>query len=400
VLYSNYTNRLIVLTFNNAITKGSLFILSLALAKIMSKNDFGRYSLFISTLGLLGVLFTFGMSSFINMQATVSPEKRKEYLYSCIILTSGITSILTLIFYLLPIKIEYINIITILGGIIWALVLIKTSYNLATNELSNTLFLSVLQYLFPIILIIVYCMSKQSIIMNFVDVQYCFLTSFIIIFILFYFNVKAIKCKVEKNTFIIILRESLPMLPYILAVWIINISDRYFIEYYLDMSKVGDYSLIYTLSSLYTIITGVINSTYINKMFEDLKNNFSLFKKYILTISGIYLLVFTSSIFLIISIVNLLAFNISLKMFSFIIIGMFCCSLYTIIGNILYFLNYKYLLMFIVCSSATINLALNMLLIPYYNLIGAAFATLIAYFTMLALSLAFFLIIIHRKSPY
>lgn len=68
------------------------------------------------------------------------------------------------------------------------------------------------------------------------------------------------------------LKFSLPMIPILLSSWVMNMSDRIFIERYFSMYEVGLYSLGYKIGGILIIIGGAIFMAY-NPLFYKLANS-------------------------------------------------------------------------------------------------------------------------------
>jgi O-antigen/teichoic acid export membrane protein len=87
-----------------------------------------------------------------------------------------------------------------------------------------------------------------------------------------YVIVKAINFKFNLEYLKSSLKYSLPMIPSLLSAWILNMSDRIFIEQYFSLKEVGIYSLGYRIAGLVLIVTGAFNLAY-NPVFFKLANS-------------------------------------------------------------------------------------------------------------------------------
>ncbi len=183
------------------------------------------------------------------------------------------------------------------------------------------------------------------------------------------------------------LKYSLPMMPSLLSAWILNLSDRIFIERYFSLKEVGIYSLGYKIAGLVLIISTAFNLAY-NPVFfklansEDQINAKKTLSKYNLT----YIIILITVIF-------------SITLFSKEVILLFFKPAYFEAYKIVILISVAYLInqvaglfnlsiyqrkktvviMFIVLGSAGINIVLNFLLIPIYGIYGAAYATILSF---------------------
>jgi len=183
-----------------------------------------------------------------------------------------------------------------------------------------------------------------------------------------------------------ILRYSLPSIPTIISAWILNLSDRIFIERYLSSTDVGVYSLGYKIAGVVGIIFVAFDMTYMPYFFK-LANSVkqeSIEKIRVINNLYIYFLLFVT-------------FSVSL--FSKEIIETFFTASYfnayiiiMIISYVFFFTQAGSILgknlaqskkvkqgMFIDIMCAFINIVFNFLLIPIIGIYGAAWATLISF---------------------
>ncbi|MDZ7672401.1 MAG: oligosaccharide flippase family protein [Halanaerobiales bacterium] len=88
------------------------------------------------------------------------------------------------------------------------------------------------------------------------------LSSLIFIPIYLYIIFKNIKFKFNYFMLKESLLFSLPLIPSLLSAWVINLSDRIFIERFFSMSDVGIYSLGYKLGGIVLIISAAFQKAY------------------------------------------------------------------------------------------------------------------------------------------
>jgi len=200
------------------------------------------------------------------------------------------------------------------------------------------------------------------------------------------------------------LEFSLPLLPFALCVWIVNLSDRYVIGYFVGIEAVGIYSAAYGLGSLVaffsaplsTVLLPTITNLYENNKIQELKTHLQYSLKFYLmfaipSLFGLSILsksvlrTLTTSEFvsgyLIVSIIALA--TILLK-----------CNI--INANLLILFKKTKMLGSVYLISASINMAMNIILVPIVGILGAAIATLVTF----AIHLSIFSIIVFRRFPY
>ena len=199
--------------------------------------------------------------------------------------------------------------------------------------------------------------------------------------------IKAINFKFNFEYFKSSLKYSLPMIPSLLSAWILNLSDRVFIERYFSLSEVGIYSLGYKIAGLVLIIAGAFNLAY-NPVFFKLANSDDQInaKKKLSQYNTTYILVLLVIVFFI-------------SFFAKEVLQLFFKPAYFEAYKIVYLISLAYLIsqiaglfnlsiyqekkttviMFIVLGSAGVNILLNFLLIPVYGIYGAAYATILSF---------------------
>ncbi len=179
------------------------------------------------------------------------------------------------------------------------------------------------------------------------------------------------------------------ILLYSISGLIMSILDRLIIEKYHGLAEVGFYSVAYQFGTLITILSTGINRSTTPLIFKYLekKDNASRQKviKYLYVASGI---IFISSIFLIIFSDLFFYFFIDQKFYpskKFIIplvLGLMFQGGYMMISSLFFYFKKNRILSYISLISAIINILLNIIFIPKYGAMGAAYSTLITYFSL------------------
>ena len=180
---------------------------------------------------------------------------------------------------------------------------------------------------------------------------------------------------------------SIPMIPGMLSAWILNLSDRVFIERYFTLSDVGIYSLGYTIAGGVAILTGAFFMAYEPTFYKLASSKNQGDAKAILTKYN------TAYLIILIFIVFLVAFF--SKEFIILLMDPKYAEAYKIIPIIalaylfsqgaglfnlmVYQEKRTKQLMYIGVSCAISNVMLNFLLVPKYGAYGAAYATLLSF---------------------
>lgn len=190
------------------------------------------------------------------------------------------------------------------------------------------------------------------------------------------------------------LRYSLPLLPYALCVWVVEVSDRYIIGYFLDIKAVGIYSAAYGLGSivgffwspLSAVIFPALTNLYENNRTQELKTHLKYSLKF-------YLVFSIPSLFGLSILSKSLLITLTTSEFAegFLIVPII--ALATVLfrssfinANILELVKKTKVMALIYGFSAFINLLMNIILVPLIGILGAAISTLITFAIHLVIS--------------
>lgn len=189
-----------------------------------------------------------------------------------------------------------------------------------------------------------------------------------------------------------------------LALWftissLLNVSDRYIIEYYLSDKELGTYSAIYDLlykgvSLLYTPIL-VAGFPIISKKYNsgNKKEAFHFLKKLILFEILIFMFIVLTAYFLrmffIENIVGIAVTQESIELVLPIIFGAFIWQLAVLAHKPLEFELRTKTMLLIIIISLLVNVILNLIFIPEYGIVFAAYSTFICALVYLLLTIFF-----------
>lgn len=180
----------------------------------------------------------------------------------------------------------------------------------------------------------------------------------------------------------------LPMVPGTTGMWITKLSDRYMISFFLGASSVGVYHASAVLGMSSVIVTEQIKSVFLptvcdlwqrNKK-KELKNCFRYSLKYL------YFLAIPTSFILIVLGKDILSILSSEELAesgylvtSIISISLIALGVFSINNKIFLLMNKTKYIAYLWFSAAIMNIIQNIILIPIFGIIGAAFSTLTSY---------------------
>lgn len=180
----------------------------------------------------------------------------------------------------------------------------------------------------------------------------------------------------------------LPLIPSNLSYWIVDSSDRYVIGILLGTAFAGYYSPGYTLGNIIlmiltpfsTLLPAVLVSYYEENKIEKVKLYLKYSLKYFLLIaipSAMGLSILSKPILLILTTPEI-ALN-GYLVTPFVTLSALLFGIYSIIVNLLVLKKKTGITGIIWIIAAILNLSLNILLVPYFGILGAAGVTLLSY---------------------
>lgn len=199
------------------------------------------------------------------------------------------------------------------------------------------------------------------------------------------------KLEFNKTQFKSAISFSLPMVPSLLSAWIINFSDRIFIERYFSTYEVGIYSLGYQIAKIVAVLMDAISRAYspiYYKLASKGQNSKTILFKYNhIILIVILLLSFTISLFAR-EIIVLFFSDVYLESFKIIMLISLSYFISSSIGHLnrsVYQAKKSLQMMYVILLSSLINICLNYFLVPLFGMYGAAYATIFTYIILFAI---------------
>lgn len=185
-----------------------------------------------------------------------------------------------------------------------------------------------------------------------------------------------------------LIRESfkfgLPVIPHLLSAWVFNLSGRVVLQHYYPMSDVGIYSVGQNVGMIVMILATSFNNAWAPFVFRQASNNESakdviarLTTLFIVVLCGIGLMLSAASRW----VVHVMAGNgyegaapvAEIIIFSYVVYG-----IYFVLTNQIWYAKKTHYLPFITGTTAIFSLAISILLIPKFGIMGAAYALLLS----------------------
>lgn len=192
----------------------------------------------------------------------------------------------------------------------------------------------------------------------------------------------------NKAMFFNSMKFSLPMIPSLLCAWVMNLSDRVFIERYLSLDDVGIYSLGYKIGQVVLMIGSAFLIGY-NPIFYKIANSNEANSKDLLRIYNTIFMISISLVAFMVAFFSSEAISLADRKYSQaqyvvpLIAFSYLFSCFTSINNLsIYQVKKTKITMYINFFAAIINFTANYFLIVRYGTYGAAISTCLTFFIL------------------
>lgn len=367
------------------------------MTKTFSTSDYGIWVQINTTIALL-ISFTnlglpYTMIRFLSSEKSTKKIQEVFYSLSCLMLIS--TSIVSLILLIFSKDIgTYLfnnnsNIVILMIPIVFFTAFngfLLNYFRTFQQMKRHSIFLIIQTYL-GVLIVSFLALKGFSI---YIAVSGLLIANIIIFMIMLFFIIRSISFKIPKfRNMREYLSFGLPTVPANLSYWILDSSDRFVIGIILGTTFVGYYSPGYTLGyfillivSPFSLLLPAILPKYhdennLKKLHIYLEHSLKFFL--LLAIPAVFGLSILSKPILMILTTPEIALN-GYFITPFIVLSFLFYGFHTIIGNVLVLEKKTKIFGTIWITAAILNLVFNLFLIPFFGILGAGFATLIAYF--------------------
>jgi O-antigen/teichoic acid export membrane protein len=216
---------------------------------------------------------------------------------------------------------------------------------------------------------------------------------------------KYVKLRIDRKHIKYITNYSIPIIPYLLSGQILSLADRLFIEKYHGMTQSGLYSFAYNISMLQIPISNALYNAFVPDYFKYY--NEERYQEHDVAVTQLYKIISLSAVFLILfgyeigKILGSQSYSASLFIIPIVIIGHWLNAIFPIYSRNFQFKKRTFVAAWVTLSAAIVNIILNILFIPKYGNIAAAYNTTIS-FLFLSLTGYFvskYVVKIHTLNP-
>jgi len=380
------------------------------LTKCIGLNDYGAWSQFKTTLLLLVPFVTFGVHNSLVRFLAGQENKRdiSRDFYSSLFLSLINGLIFAIIFFVLSGLLSqwifrsnnYITMVKLLG-----VILIPESLSLLLLEYLKTFrhmrlyFITIFMEITSELLLILFAIAKGYGIIGVI-------ISILIIRVLFVlirykrlyseigFDLPAVKF-IKRNII-----YGLPLTISYIFFFVLNSGDRYVINYYLGLHYVSIYSVAYSLAYIVVLVTAPIgyilyptlSAMYNNGNYKEASAYIKYCSKYIIIIGMFFVWMILGSSRQLILMLSTQEFLPATIIMPLLLAGMFIFQIAIINEYSIILFNRTGLVMILHLILAIINIGLNIIIVPYMGMMGAAVVTLLTFIIF-----AFFTIIYSQR---
>lgn len=374
---------------SSCIQKGIQIITTPIYTRLLSANQYGEYSVFLSWIEILAVFATLDIFySGYNVGMNKFLGDRERYTASMHGLCSTITTVLFLIFLIWP------NIWCNTLGMSRELIMLLFVYMYIMPAFQFWSAKQRFEYKYIALIIITTIISVGTILlgiifaMNFSEKGVAVILAKvvgegIIAIPLYIYSVKRIGLLFNKYYWKYALKFNIPLIPHYLSTMILNHSDKIMIQVLVGQSYAAIYSVAYSISVLMTIIQTAINNAFIPWLFKKLKKE--EYKEISSIANGIIILVGILNLFLVAfapEIIYVMApseYQSAIWVIPPVAMGIFLTSVYGMFVNVEFYYESNKLTAIASFMAAVINIVLNYIFIKRFGFIVAGYTTFLCY---------------------
>ncbi|AND42263.1 polysaccharide biosynthesis C-terminal domain-containing protein [Cytobacillus oceanisediminis] len=392
-------NKVGVYFFGNVLVAVITFFLVPIYSKALSTAEFGKIALLTIFIQIGSIIIKLGLETSFTAKFFKSNEsKRTSILYTIFIIYLFFITFLLAVVALtdvywinvvVGIDMQKVSIFKLLGIISFA-VFAEFIINLLRLEQKALIYVtfSVSLTISKVLLIIYYIVVLNQGYTGFLDAYfYSYLIFFIISIIYSLKNYYISDFKFEKEVAFNLVKIGIPMVPGMIFSLVLTSGDQYILKYFGMMSAVGIYAMGYKFADAFSKFV-IVPYRYavipiVMKKGNDSDTEFKGFLKRVIEnfISIVFLLVlFLYSFFY--QIYNLIIdpkFSEGFNIIWIIILSLIIWGIANMLGSTIILKEQTHKTLYLIMTAAILNIGLNLLFIPKYEIYGAAYATLISY---------------------
>ena len=201
------------------------------------------------------------------------------------------------------------------------------------------------------------------------------------------------KCFFDKKYWIYALKFNIPLIPHYLSLIVLGQSDRIMIKHYCGDGDAGVYSFAYQISSAICVLNTAINGSRVPWTYEQLKNKTyrglrKITDALVVMMAVVVLLVSLASPE-IIRILGTPDYSMAVYVIPVVVLGVYFTFVYDLFASVEFYYGATKYVMYASITGAVLNIVLNVIFIPMYGFIAAAYTTLVCYLVFMLMHYLF-----------
>lgn len=369
------------------------FISTPIFSRLMEPRDYGLYNTYLSYEAILYLFVGLALHSSIQNALYDFKEKLTAYISSVILLVCFNTVFLIIIGNIIyPVIFPYFQYsrsvlcMLILHSFSTSIIQIMQAYLVISYNYKKYLMISTFNAVGNIVISVFLILTLYQENRSFARTLGNFIPVLIIALIIIYYFIKKAPLTYNKIYWRYGLKFSLPIVPHGLSQIILNQFDRIMIQTIIGAEAAGLYGFGFTISAIASTVTGALQNVFTpwfyKRMDEGTKEAYDVLKEK----STLYITLLFGMISALICIVPELLRLLGPESYSQakyvavpILVGLFFSVLYTLPVNVEYYYKKTGYIAAATTIVAILNIVLNMIFIPQFGYIAAAYTTIISY---------------------
>lgn len=376
---------------SNIFSRGVTFLIVPIVTRILTTDEYGQYSLYITAAGFLSILIGLSLHSSIAVKYNDDKENFDSFLSSILFFS------LLVFFAVCGIVVAFNSQIFDLTGFPLGVQLILCLYAFFTyviifnnnkyvvkNEYKTSTFISIGNSILTVVAALIFIFFipiKKNIGLIYGISIIPIILGFVIMINLFFKGKYFVNIKTWKYALLI----ALPVVPHLLSHQLLSQFDRFIINKY-DGANLGYYSLAITVGGLIQLVISGINTAWVPFFFKKLKDNnqkeINIKSKWLI---ALVLMGAVGLIFIMPEVIKLIAppnYNQIIYVVPFLVLSFFIQFMYTFFVDIQFYLKKTYLIPVATFIAAIISIVLNYLLVPIHGYLVSGIVSLLSYTTL------------------
>lgn len=376
-------------TICNIIQKGIALITTPIFTRIMTTQQYGQYSVYQSWYSIVAIFATLNLYAGVYNNGMIKwPEKRKQFTSAMQGLSTSLT-VLLFVIYLLAMNWwnSLLGMSSVFVLAMFAELLFVPAYNFwAAGQRFDykykklvviTVGMGILSPIVGVLAVLTTDYKAEARVLSFVFVQVC-------VGLLFYiYNMRQGRVFLKTKYWKFALAFNLPLIPHYLAQTVLGQADRIMIQRMIGETEAALYSVAYSISMMFNIVTNAINNSFIPYTYKALRE-----RKYVrlrenanflVTMIASACVIATAFAPEIISIFASAEYYDAHNAVPPIAISLLFIFITSLFGNIEFYYEKTKFIMIASSVAAITNIALNYYAIPTWGYVAAAYTTLICY---------------------